>query len=92
MEEIGAFVNYLGSAHIRAAYILKRTGHISFRRRLNEFYDSLYRFYICKEKEYGENIEYVKRYQNRILAMNEFFCEDLESLGFRFEHIWEKEE
>ena len=29
---------------------------------------------------------------NTILAMNEFFCEDLESLGFRFEHIWEKEE
>lgn len=54
MEEIGAFVNYLGSAHIRAAYILKRTGHISFRRRLNEFYDSLCRFYICKKKNMGK--------------------------------------
>ena len=92
MEEIGAFVNYLGSAHIRAAYILKRTGHISFRRRLNEFYDSLCKFYICKKKEYGEDHWYVKDYLNTILAMNEFFCEDLESLGFRFEHIWEKEE
>ncbi|MEE1084224.1 MAG: hypothetical protein UH850_10925 [Paludibacteraceae bacterium] len=92
MEEIGAFVNYLGSAHIRAAYILKRTGHVSFRRRLNEFYDSLCKFYICKKKEYGEDHWYVKDYLNTILAMNEFFCEDLESLGFRFDHIWEKEE
>ena len=91
MEEIWGFVNPLGSAYIRAAHILKRTGHISFKRRLNEFYNFLCDFYIRK-KECGENHWCTKECLSTVLAMNEFFCEDLESLGFRFEHIWEKEE
>ena len=90
LEDVCRFVNSLGAPHIRAALILKMTRHLSYKRRLNEFYDSLCKFYICIKREYGENERYVKRYQNRILAMNEFFCEDLESLGFRFDHIWEK--
>ncbi len=92
VEEIWGFVNPLGSAYIRAAYILKRTGHISFKRRLNEFYNFLCDFYIRKKNECGENHWRTKECLSTVLAMNEFFCEDLESLGFRFEHIWEKEE
>ena len=90
VEEIWGFVNPLGSAYIRAAYILKRTGHISFKRRLNEFYNFLCDFYIRKKNECGENHWRTKECLSTVLAMNEFFCEDLESLGFRFEHIWEK--
>ena len=92
LADVCRFVISLGAPLIRAAMILKMTRHLSYKRRLNEFYDSLCKFYICIKKEYGVNERYVKSYQNMILAMNEFFCEDLESLGFRFEHIWEKEE
>ena len=92
LEDVCRFVNSLGSAHIRAALILKKTEHLSFKRKLNESYDLLCKNHIQKRNEYGESHWLVKDYLNTILAMNEFFCEDLESLGFRFEHIWEKEE
>ena len=91
-EDVCSFVNPLGSGLIRAALILKMTGHISFKRRLNEFYQSYKCTYIQYRNKYGEKHHLTQRDNNVILAMNEFFCEDLESLGFRFEHIWEKEE
>lgn len=50
------------------------------------------KIYISKKNKYGDDHWLTKDKSNTILAMNEFFCEDLESLGFRFEHIWEKEE
>lgn len=89
-EDVCSFVNPLGSGLIRAALILKMTGHISFKRRLNEFYNFSCDFYIRKKNECGENHWRTKECLSTVLAMNEFFCEDLECLGFRFEHIWEK--
>jgi len=91
-EETWKFVNSLGTAYIRAAFILKKTGHLSFRRKLNEYYQSYKDLYLQKKNKYGGDHWLTKDKSNTILAMNEFFCEDLESLGFRFEHIWEKEE
>jgi hypothetical protein len=89
-EETWKFVNSLGTAYIRAAFILKKTGHLSFRRKLNEYYQSYKDLYLQKKNKYGDDHWLTKDKSNTILAMNEFFCEDLESLGFRFEHIWEK--
>lgn len=89
-EETWKFVNSLGTAYIRAAFILKKTGHLSFRRKLNEYYQSYKDLYLPKKNKYGDDHWLTKDKSNTILAMNEFFCEDLESLGFRFEHIWEK--
>ena len=55
-EDVCSFVNPLGSGLIRAALILKMTGHISFKRRLNEFYQSYKCTYIQYRINMGKNI------------------------------------
>lgn len=90
-ENVCSFVNPLGSGLIRAAFILKMTGHPSFKRRLDEFYDYLGKYYITIKNEEGENHWETQREIKKILAMNEFFCEDLEECGYKIDHIWERE-
>lgn len=88
--EVWQCVNNQGNAYIRAALILKKARHSSFNNKLIEYYEFYREIYKERLIKYGECHHLTKDGYNIILAFNELFCLELESLGYKIDHIWEK--
>ncbi|MCQ2195333.1 MAG: hypothetical protein MJZ28_10345 [Paludibacteraceae bacterium] len=88
--EVWQCVNNQGNAYIRAALILKKARHSSFKNKLIEYYEFYREIYKERLIKYGECHHLTKDGYNIILAFNELFCLELESLGYKIDHIWEK--